>query len=466
MVRSRRIPRSINEFSARKLIDSSYADITTHFLPTMKWKTFSVCATYLVIGLGGFMLGKLAGGNADSSERDRLSQKSGQLSHQRSDSASRENANRPNRPNRPSQRRDHISLDKKLADLNKIPPGPQNALARGRALHKLVDSLAPDEFEAAVDGVSCRTKMILLSAWAEVNPAAALAYTIGPKADNFDLETSHFTRSEATSNVLSAWAGRDPEAAIAWANSHHHGEEANPYMLGIIRGIAESDPARAAALLNDLPFGYVRGDALLTMVPHVMKMGPEYVKQWIADIPDERLRQGAVYRFSIEMATQDPAGAVAYLLNNPSDRAMGAVFNVIGDWAKLDPAAAIASVESLPEGATRQRALDGIVFVVTPNNTQAAADLMNRFAGEMSDMDISFIIARNFDESPDWAANQIERIQNEKTRQNMYVSRLHDWLLMDEAAAQNWINSANLPASVIESLESKKAPGGENFSFR
>jgi len=445
-------------------MDSSYADITTHFLPTMKWKTISVSATYLVIGLGGFMLGKLAGGNADSSERDRLSQKSGQMSHQRSDSASRENANRPNRP---SQRRDHISLDKKLADLAKIMAGP-NALARGRALQKWIDSLAPDEFEAAVDSLRSRSRyndksaefsMLLLTAWAEVNPASALAYTMGPKADNFDLKTSKFTRSEATSNVLSAWAGRDPEAAIAWANSHHHGEEANPYMLGIIRGIAESDPARATALLHDLPFGYVRGDALLTMVPHVMKMGPEYVKQWIADIPDERLRQGAVYRFSIAMATQDPAGAAAYLLNNPSDRSMGAVSNVFGDWAKLDPAAAIASVESLPEGAARQKALNGIVEMLAPNNAQAAAALMNRFAGEMSDMDITSIISRNFHESPDWAANQIDLIQDENARQNMYVSRLHDWLLRDEAAAQNWINSANLPASVIESLKSKKSPG-------
>lgn len=428
----------------------------------MKWKTISVSATYLVIGLGGFMLGKLAGGNADSSERDRLSQKSGQLSHQRSDSANRENANRPNRP---SQRRDHISLDKKLAELNEIMAGP-NALARGRALQKWIDSLAPDEFEAAVDSLRSRSRnneklaefsMLLLTAWAEVNPASALAYTMGPKADNFDLKTSKFTRSEATSNVLSAWAGRDPEAAIAWANSHHQGEEANPYMLGIIRGIAESDPARATALLHDLPYGHVSGDALLTMVPHVMKMGPEYVKQWIADIPDERLRQGAVYRFSIAMATQDPAGAAAYLLNNPSDRSMGAVSNVFGDWAKLDPAAAIASFESLPEGAARQEALNGIL--VMANNAQAAADLMDRFAGDISDKHITSVIARNFHKSPDWAANQIDRIQNENARQNMYVSKLHYWLLMDEAAAQNWINSANLPASVIESLKSKKSPG-------
>lgn len=416
----------------------------------MKWNAITVSATCIIIGLAGFMLGKFNSGKTELSEQDRLLESSERLVTQRStssgtDSRTRENANRPNRP---GQKRADTSFDQKLVNMEEIVRG-ENALDRGRAMLEWIDSLAPEEFEAAVErfrslGLT-EARMgeyaMLLTAWAEVDPTSALAYT-----------TANTTSGMATGTVLSAWASRDPEAAIAWAKANHEGDEANPYMVGIIRGLIASDPARATALLQEIPFSEERGQALEAMMPHLLKMGPELSKKWIAELSDERLREGAVARFAEAMAKQDPAGTAAWLMQNLSDTSVRSMDEVYGEWAKKDPAAAVANFESLPEGDARSRALRGLVMVDARNNPQAAADLMNRFPADITDRTVQHFIWNSFEKAPDVAANQIALIQDEHSRNRMYERALVSWLDRDQVAAQTWINSANLPASVIEAL--------------
>lgn len=419
-------------------------------LAFMKWNAISVTATCIIIGLGGFLLGKLTSGNAELSEQDRLLESSERLIQQRSttgssDSRTRENTNRPNRP---TQQRVDTSFDQKLVNMEEIVRG-ENALDRGRSMLEWIDSLAPEEFEAAVDrfrslGLT-EARMgeysMLLTAWAEVDPVSALAYT-----------TENTRGGMATGTVLSAWASRDPEAAIAWAKSNHEGDDANPYMVGVIRGLVGSDPVRATVLLQEIPFSRERAEALEAMMPHLLKMGSESAKKWIADLSDERLRNGAVARFAEAMAKEDPAGTASWLMENLTDSSVRSVDDVFREWARADPAAAMANYESLPQGDARSRALRGLVMVDARNNPQAAADLMNRFPADLTDRTVQHFIWNSFEKAPDVAANQIALIQDERSRNRMYERALDSWLDRDQAAAQNWINSANLPASVIEAL--------------
>ncbi len=396
------------------------------------------------------MLGKLTSGKAELSEQDRLIESSERLIQQRSisgdtDSRTRETSSRPNRP---SQNRGETTFDQKLVNMEEIVRG-ENALDRGRAMLEWIDSLAPEEFEAAVErfrslGLT-EARMgeyaMLLTAWAEVDPTSALAYT-----------TKNTTSGMATGTVLSAWASRDPEAAIAWAKANHEGDEANPYMVGIIRGLVGTDPVRATALLQEIPFSEERGEALQAMMPHLLQLGAESAKKWISELSDERLRDGAVARFAEELAKQDPAGTASWLMANLSDTSVRSMDEVFREWRKKDPAAAVANFESLPEGDARSRALRGIVMFDARNDPQSAADLMNRFPADITDRTVQHFIWNSFEKAPDVAANQIALIKDEGSRNRMYERALDSWLDRDQAAAQNWINSANLPASVIEAL--------------
>jgi hypothetical protein len=77
---------------------------------------------------------------------------------------------------------------------------------------------------------------------------------------------------------------------------------------------------------------------------------------------------------------------------------------------------------------------------------------MNRFREDITDGTVQHFIWNSFEKAPDVATKQIGLIQDERYRNRMYERALGAWLDRDQPAAQKWINTANLPASVIESL--------------
>ena len=188
------------------------------------------------------------------------------------------------------------------------------------------------------------------------------------------------------------------------------------------------------------------------MLPHLIQMESADAKKWIADLSDERLRGGAISRYAEAMANQDPAGTASWLMENLTETSVRSVDDVYREWARTDSVAALANFESLPEGEARSRALRGIVMVDARNDAQAAAALMNRYPADITDNTVQHFIWSSFEKAPGVAVNQIGLIQDESSRNRMYQRALPNWLESDPTAAQKWIDTANLPASVKESL--------------
>ena len=418
----------------------------------MKWNATSVSAACLAVGLVGFVAGKLTVGSRSGGEADELIERAQQrTSPNRDGSFSRRDSS--SRQSRKGGERS-ATMEERLVKMEEIVRG-ENALDRSRAMLAWIDSLAPSEFEAAVAkfrslGLT-EERMgeyaMLLTAWAEVDPMAALAYT-----------TENTRGGIATGTVLAAWASRDPESAIAWAEANHEGDGANPYMIGIIRSLAATNPARATELLQELPFSGERGEALMAMMPHLLKEGPDSAKAWIASLSDERLRDGATARFAKEMAKTDPAGTASWLLANLGEASTRSVDEVFEQWAQTDKESASASFARLPKGEARTRALRGLVTVESRANPEAAAKLMNSHPADVDDRMVYHFIWNSFDKAPSVAASQIALIRDEGARNRMYERALGSWLQDNQAAAQRWIDSANLPEQVLNSLANRDKP--------
>jgi hypothetical protein len=422
----------------------------------MKWNATTTTATCLMVGLAGFFAGKMTG-TKGGGETDDLIERARQVSTDRvtssKDNGSTTRRDAAGRPIRTSNRSE-TTFDERLDDMEKIIRG-ENALDRGRAMLSWIDSLAPDEFEDAVArfrslGITDARMgeyAMLLTAWAQVDPLAALSYT-----------TENTRGGMATGTVLSAWASRDPDSAIAWAEANHEGAGANPYMVGIIRSIVETNPTRATELLETLPFSSERGEALTAMVPHLLKMGGEAAKQWIAGLSDDRLRDGATARIAEELAKSDPAGTASWLLANLGESSTRSVDEVFEEWAKADKSAALASYRQLPEGDARSRALRGLVTIEARNDPQAAATLMDTYPTDVDDRMIYHFMWNSFDKAPAVALSQAMKLSDENRRNRMYEHTLSSWLEKDQAAAQRWIDSADLPESVLKSLAKDNSP--------
>lgn len=331
----------------------------------------------------------------------------------------------------------------------------EDPLERNRALMAYIDQLAPGDFQEAVDnfrnlGITdgrMGEYSLLLSAWAQVDPLSALDYAKENTNGGFARDT-----------ILTTWAGKDPEAAVLWAKANFDGEGANPYMPGIIRGLAGVDPIRATELLASMPRSEERGRGLDFMLPHLLQQSPEAARSWIAGLKDDALRDGAMMRAAPQLAGSDPEGTAKWLLDNPGDAAKRRLDDVYGIWASTDQPAALASFNALPAGEVRSNALRGVVRSITAENPVAGLALMNRVPGDVTDDVVRDFVWHSFGNDPVMAANQISRITDQREREQTYRRALGEWLRHDAPAATSWIQANAVPDNVRNDLLGNSTP--------
>lgn len=418
----------------------------------MKLNTTTTLAALVLIGVGGFMAGRLSSpAPAPRTESGPAETRSSRSSS--SSLAENADAKKSSRTRSPEQSGKAVTAKDRTARLESIMRG-ENALDRNRALLAFIDQLAPSEFEAAVANfrqmgltdARMGEYSLMLTAWAQADPLAALAYTKENTSNGF-----------ATDTILTTWATHDPESAIRWANSNFDGEGANPYLAGIIRGISESDPTRATELLTSMPRSEERGKGLEAFLPHLLKQGAEATRAWIAGITDDSLKNGAIMRTADELAANDPAGTVSWLLANPGEASQRRLDNVYSTWAQKDQQAALSSFNSLPAGEDRTNALRGVITSVAAEDPKAAISMLDRYPNDVNDQVVRNVVWHSFGTDPALAASQISRIGDERERNQTYRRAIGNWMERDAAAAQQWLNTHPLPEDVQNDINRRQA---------
>ncbi len=409
----------------------------------MKLNHTTLLAVFVLIGVGAFMAGRVSSPSAPAIPRDGPAETRFSRSAARSSGAEDASNRRISRTLK-SDRSEMGSSKVRLAKLEAIVRG-ENPLERNRALLAFIDQLGPGDFEEAVAhfrslGITdSRTGeySLLLTAWAQADPMSALSYAKENTNGGFAQDT-----------ILTSWASTDPEAAIRWAQSNHDGDGPNPYLPGIIRGLAQSDPARATELLASLPRSIERGRSLDFVLPHLLEQGAIATRAWIASLTDDALKNGAMERVADKLADSDPAGTASWLLANPGEAANRRMDDVYGVWANKDQLAALNSFRALPAGDTRSNALRGVISSVAATDPKAAVSLMNRYPNDVNDRVVQSVVWHSFGTDPATAATQIARIGDEQQREQMYRRTLDVWFERDPASAQAWIQVNQIPDSV------------------
>ncbi len=417
----------------------------------MKFKFITTLAAFGLIGGGGFMVGKWSNTTAATARSEEAAAKTG--GRTMSVASQQELLVGGKKFSRASAGlKNQDSLQVRLAKLATMVRG-ENALERNRALLAFLGQLSPADFGAAVaqfkslgitDDRTAEYAM-LLSAWAQADPLAAMAYAKENSDDEF-----------AQNTILTTWATNDPEAAIRWAKNEFKGEGANPYLAGIIRGIAQTDLTRAAALLTGMPRSVERGEALDFMLPHYVAQGADAARSWIASLKDDSLRNGAMERAAEALAEINPAATAAWLIEHPGEAARQRMDDVYSIWAGKDEQAALTSFSSLPVGEIRKNALRGIIASMASGNAKAAISLMDRYSTDVTDRLVQSFIWHSAGSDPAAAASQVQRIGNERQRDQMYGRLLGNWLDHDPAAAKSWMAKNAVPDAVRERLNNRQ----------
>ncbi len=401
----------------------------------MKLNATTIFAALVLIGAGGFMAGRISSSTSASvADRDGPAETRSSRGAGRDSDGESTASRKTSRTLKPERGESGISKDR-LARLEAIVRS-ENPLERNRALLAFLDQLGPGDFEAAVAhfrslGITESRNgeySLLLTAWAQADPLAALTYADENTSGGFAKDT-----------ILTSWASTDPEAAIRWAQDNHEGDEPNPYLPGIIRGLAQSDPARATELLASMPRSEERGKGLDFMLPHLLQQGSDATRAWIVSLPDDALKNGAMERVADKLAATDPAGTASWLLANPGQALESRMDDVYSAWASKDQEAALSSFTSLPAGETRSNALRGVISSIATENPKTAVSLMDRYPDDVNDRVVQNFIWHSFGSDPATAVAAISRIGDERQRGQMYRRTLDAWKERDPDAANAWL---------------------------
>lgn len=328
----------------------------------------------------------------------------------------------------------------------------ENPVERNNTLLALIETLSAEEFAGVVDafrelGITDSRRgeyAMLLSAWATIAPQEAIAYAHENTGGTF-----------ARNTILATWAGTNPDAALAWALANHDSEEANPWLVGVIRGIAPNNLERATGIMNEMQRSRQRGAALNAVVSLLMARDPASAKEWASTVDDPTLRSAAFARTAEVLSRRDVAEAANWLTSVGDIEALNrAGDDLAEDWYEQDPDAAMQWLTTLPAEALGSAA-EGIIDRMSRDNNsiEAAsylADIMRTNPNANYDEAVEELIGSSRRNDPQLAAEWVRALSSQNEQNRQYQRILGRWNAQNPEEVQDWVatNADYLPENV------------------
>lgn len=223
----------------------------------------------------------------------------------------------------------------------------------------------------------------LVSGWAAVDPAAAIAWS-GKLPDPGN-------RNVSLTTAVGELARQDPAAAAAAAApfltdapvpptpagaAPPPAKPAVPDLPTILADIwGSSDPASAAQWISELPAGASRTEAATTLATVWAAHDIQAAVTWSEGFADPTLRASIVEHLGTTWGAIEPDKALAWLATQPPDIAANGIQGAYNSWAATDPAGMRDWISQLQPGLGSDQARRALGDVVSANDPLAAIDL-------------------------------------------------------------------------------------------
>ena len=274
---------------------------------------------------------------------------------------------------------------------------------------------------------------LLINAWAEFDPKGAVEW-----ADKL----GGWEERSAIGAALERWAQIDLEASMAWSNEKYKGRD-NPYLVGIIGGLAKTDPDRASTLMQEMPYGRNRGRAASMLLNNYWKSGETQATDWAEGLQDGSVKDYVTSQLAEKIAREDIGRSAQWVESLSDGRSKNrAVGTVAYQWARKDPAATAQWVDGLGDTDSRFSGMEGLVKVWVDRDAAATAEWLNQYdpsAGKDGAVEIFVNAIKRKDPASamQWAESMIDEDEREETVAE--VARI--WRRGDPEAYKTWQQS-------------------------
>jgi hypothetical protein len=291
---------------------------------------------------------------------------------------------------------------------------------------------ALEAFKKLPGGPSRFSELRMLAfSWAQVDPEGAMKWT---------QEQDRMERYIGSGAVMDSWSRSDPTAAIAWAKENFDGED-NPYFIGIISGMSETDMSGATELMTSMPYGRSRGRAASVLLERSWTQGEEVAMNWADNLPEGSLKNFAYGQIGEKIAREDLGRAVEWVDGMEESEIKTAVSEDVAErWARKSPEEAAQWVGKMPEGEARSESMEEVVSQWARKDPTATAEWLNEFpAGELMDEPIQRFVREVVRKDPETAMTWAEAIVNEERKERTVseVKRVAEHVAKQAEAAES-----------------------------
>ena len=317
---------------------------------------------------------------------------------------------------------------------------------RTRALLELVKGFRSEDWPRALEeldrlGLRRGTSAwdLIIAAWVECDPQAAMAWTIRDKGG---MATTAFT----------AWMEGDIESALGYLESPQNREPIEVWR-NLMRTASEqgvNELERLGRLLAAIPEEEMR---MMQLDPKLEKIAPEEVRAWISTL-DPKTRKQAIQL--LKWSLKDLEAKLALAHDFPDEVGPEYYGAIHGKWMETDETAALASFETLEPGPVHQAALAGISMTLGRcGRFEEAFALTRRFPQEATHLLLTDLMNECDLDHPELVLQEIPRLEYEWSRLQRYRATLQLWLGRDPEAARRWMRENEIPVQVRRELEGK-----------
>ena len=296
-------------------------------------------------------------------------------------------------------------------------------------------------FEELPKGYGRHLEMkLLMRSWVNFDPESALSYALN-KLD------ARSERKFGISEALAGWAVKDEEAAITWAETHNPSlnQEGNPLLVGIIKGLMETDLDAANRLFHSLPQGNSRWQASSLLAERYANSGTNQAIQWASQYPtnDPKMRESMLAQVGAKLAQTDLETTADWAQNLPDEPgALRVLENVIDQWTRIDPQAAASWVDSLSMPSKKSHAMKELSHKWSLIDPIATAEWLNRIPpSTQNDTAIATFVSNIKDQDPEGAIDWAQSISDPEQRQKYVQQALESWKRTNAEKAQQWLKA-------------------------
>lgn len=269
-------------------------------------------------------------------------------------------------------------------------------------------------------------------------------------------------RNQALNGLISGLAASDPERALAFAKALENRNERRQALNTAVTHIASSDPQRALELLADIPTGSQRQQMIGNIASEWSKQDANAAMEWIQTLaPSEKnaAMNHSIWQFSLS----DPKTAAELIQSMPTSNSTSHLYqNLTTNWAQSDSEAASAWVNTLPIGAARQQAVNGLLNAYQNHDPAKAADLLSKEGITINNSYMAGNIFGNWvTTDQDAAVAWLDGMETGAMR-NAVSSAMQEWAQHDAAQAAEYALGIDVESTRKRAVNSIMSSWGQN----